>query len=548
MAAEDLLAGGVSRPARLRARTSPATREIPDHPLVQQTLHDCLHEAMDIDGLDALLQRDRVRRGEGARARPAAALAARAGDPRRAALRLPRRRAAGGAPHAGRGIAPLARSAERGGVSAGSTRRPSRSVREEAWPCVRDCRRVARCADAAGRSSMRRPGVGRLAKPGSSHCAGSDARHSVQTAQGSFWVAAEQLPMLRRAYPQATISAVEVPAEYAQRALGRGHGCANWCAVVCRPWVRSPPTSWRDTVAGRTAASTRAAAARKRRLRAARPVHAGMPPTLEWCERRLLARIHRYTISTLRAEIEPVERADFMRFLLDWQGVTREPQVRRAREPRRDRRAARRLSKLPAVAWEAECCPRAWTTTTPPGSTACASSGRALWARLRSASARDGGPVRATPIALLRRADTAALWQRLSPPQRGDARQLSSAAQAMAGVSAPHGASFFDELLAGTRPAAVAGRGQRWANWWPRASSTPTASAGCAHCWCRSNANASSPRVAGAGTHGLDDAGRWSLLRPGLQPPQLPAAGPEQLEADRAGCCCAATAWCSAGC
>ena len=47
--------------------------------------------------------------------------------------------------------------------------------------------------------------------------------------------------------------------------------------------------------------------------------------TLEWCERRLLARINRYTIKTLRAEIEPVSPADFMRFLLDWQGVTRAP-------------------------------------------------------------------------------------------------------------------------------------------------------------------------------------------------------------------------------
>src|SRR5260221_181491 len=42
----------------------------------------------------------------------------------------------------------------------------------------------------------------------------------------------------------------------------------------------------------------------------------------EWCERRLLARIHRYTIKRLRAEIEPVAARDFLRFLLDWQGVS----------------------------------------------------------------------------------------------------------------------------------------------------------------------------------------------------------------------------------
>ncbi len=41
----------------------------------------------------------------------------------------------------------------------------------------------------------------------------------------------------------------------------------------------------------------------------------------EWCERRLLARIHRYTVRSLRAEIEPVPPRDFMRFLFDWQRV-----------------------------------------------------------------------------------------------------------------------------------------------------------------------------------------------------------------------------------
>src|SRR5205814_4144183 len=39
----------------------------------------------------------------------------------------------------------------------------------------------------------------------------------------------------------------------------------------------------------------------------------------EWCDRRLLARIHRYTLNRLRAEIEPVTAQDFMRFLFAWQ-------------------------------------------------------------------------------------------------------------------------------------------------------------------------------------------------------------------------------------
>ena len=42
----------------------------------------------------------------------------------------------------------------------------------------------------------------------------------------------------------------------------------------------------------------------------------------EWCDRRLLARIHRYTVKRLRAEIEPVAARDFLRFLFAWQRVT----------------------------------------------------------------------------------------------------------------------------------------------------------------------------------------------------------------------------------
>ncbi len=47
----------------------------------------------------------------------------------------------------------------------------------------------------------------------------------------------------------------------------------------------------------------------------------------EWCERHLLARIHRYTVKRLRREIEPVQPRDFMRFLFEWQRVAPGAQV-----------------------------------------------------------------------------------------------------------------------------------------------------------------------------------------------------------------------------
>ena len=63
------------------------------------------------------------------------------------------------------------------------------------------------------------------------------------------------------------------------------------------------------------------------RGRFSRPEARSQPPaalddgSVEWCDRSLLARIHRYTLNRLRAEIEPVSPADFMRFLFAWQHV-----------------------------------------------------------------------------------------------------------------------------------------------------------------------------------------------------------------------------------
>jgi len=76
----------------------------------------------------------------------------------------------------------------------------------------------------------------------------------------------------------------------------------------------------------------------------------------EWCERRLLARIHRYTIKKLRSEIEPVSSADFMRFLFVWHQLGKEDQGQGATA------LEHILQKLegfeaPAIAWESDILP-----------------------------------------------------------------------------------------------------------------------------------------------------------------------------------------------
>ena len=129
MDAEDLLAA-IFPDQIACAENLVGAREIPDHPLVRQTIADCLDEAMDASGLERLLCRHRSRRGSHCRARPDRAVAARARSAVGAALRLSRRRAARGAPHPGGDGAPLA------GARGGRGARPARSRRRSSG-CAR---------------------------------------------------------------------------------------------------------------------------------------------------------------------------------------------------------------------------------------------------------------------------------------------------------------------------------------------------------------------------------------------------------------------------
>ncbi len=77
---------------------------------------------------------------------------------------------------------------------------------------------------------------------------------------------------------------------------------------------------------------------------------------LEWCDRVLLARIHRYTVTRLRAEIEPVSAADFMRFLFHWQHVARTSRLK-GLDGLREAVTALDGFELSAAAWERSVLP-----------------------------------------------------------------------------------------------------------------------------------------------------------------------------------------------
>ena len=179
----------------------------------------------------------------------------------------------------------------------------------------------------------------------------------------------------------------------------------------------------------------------------------------EWCERRLLARIHRYTLKRLRAEIEPVAARDFLRFLFAWQRVTDDTRMEGP-----DALAAV-LGQLegfeaPAGAWETEILPARIAGYDPAWLDDQCLAGRIAWARLRprtSVGERGaGGPAKAgLPGRCGRRRSRllarrhAPLWTALSPSP--DPAQASPRARAVADFIRDNGASFFDELADGTR-------------------------------------------------------------------------------------------------
>jgi ATP-dependent Lhr-like helicase len=198
----------------------------------------------------------------------------------------------------------------------------------------------------------------------------------------------------------------------------------------------------------------------------------------EWCERRLLARIHRYTVKRLRAEIEPVQARDFLRFLCEWQRVLPESRMQGP-----DALAAV-LTQLegfeaPAAAWETDIIPMRMAEYEPQWLDEHCRAGRFIWTRLAARTAsqtggaaapaatragagapaapqsaaggpthdsergRGASPVRSTPITLLARRNVPvwAAWADQSAPAH-----LTSKAQAVAEFIREQGASFFDEI------------------------------------------------------------------------------------------------------
>ncbi len=167
----------------------------------------------------------------------------------------------------------------------------------------------------------------------------------------------------------------------------------------------------------------------------------------QWCERRLLARIHRYTMKTLRKQIEPVTCADFMRFLFDWQRVSVD---QRGQGDQILLSVVEQLAgfEAAAAAWEKEILASRVTDYAPSTLDRLCLAGRVQWMRLGTPKLeqRRGSSVRTTPITLVMRKQRR-IWEQIAGAKHGSERVISATAQRITDILMRHGALFFDELV-----------------------------------------------------------------------------------------------------
>ena len=475
MQAEDL-AAVVFPDQNACAENVAGVREIPDHPLVRQTIHDALHDVTDVDGLVDLLQR--IERGsaivhvrdlpepspfahEILNAKPYAFL-----DD--APLEERRTRAVS----ARRWLDPAA-AADLGRLDPDAVER----VRAEAWP------------DTDGADALHDALVtlGFLTHAEMQAALGLDAAEpllldvanreplatlvrerragrlvTVDSAE-SLWVAAERVPEMQAVRPDAAVDVDPAPGivppatpEDALKELLRGRlgGLGPVTAGRLAGDLGAPPPA----IEGALAALEREGFVLRGRFTVSPPpvteegrdesprsaTGASADGGQEWCERRLLARIHRYTLARLRREIEPVSPAEYMRFLFAWHGL----------EDRREGPAGLRavLEQLegfeaPATAWEDAILPARLRGYDPGWLDTLCLTGRVTWLRRTAPPESRAAATAATRIAFMDRGHVVA-WRPATSngTSDGETASLSSCARRVHTVLRDRGAQFFDDL------------------------------------------------------------------------------------------------------
>ncbi len=459
MRAEDLLAAVF--PAQLACQDNNPGRAIepPDHPLVNETIANCLHEAMDSDGLRAVL--------EGIARGTIRALAVETPAPSPMSHEI-----LNANPYAFLDDAPL----EERRARAVSLRRVDpdlasgigaldpeaiEEVRAQAWPDVRD-------ADEA-QDALHTLGIlpESEAAPWREHleallATGRATRVRLAEGTPAAFVAAERIALVRAAFPQACFDPpiVSPPSLRGQEIDGE-----QAVVAIVRGWMESiGPTDAADLAARLSIPDSRVKIAlawlegegvvlRGRYRAGARDE--------EWCDRRLLARIHRMTLGRLRREIEAVSAADFMRFLFRWQHVQPGRELH-GRDGVRAVIAQLEGIELPGPAWERDVLPARIAQYDPRDLEQLCLAGEVAWGRLAVArpseddeppavaSRRRQAPTRSAPLAFALREDLPSLLEPL-PADRSFLRDLSPVARDTFAHLDTRGASFLADVARALR-------------------------------------------------------------------------------------------------
>ena len=421
-------------------------REIPDHPLVNQTIADCLLEAMDFPGLKKVL--------EGMEAGEYTLIARDVSEPSPLCHEVVNAR-----PYAFLDDAPL----EERRTQAVITRRgldvktaeefgkldqaAIDLVREQAWP---DPENADELHDALLVMNAIPEEEGGGTREWSGMFAELVGAGRATTVDGRLWVATERLPMIRAAFPGASSEpAVTPPEREAAKAWSREDAIRE--LVRGRLEVVGPTTGAdvAEALGLPVVDVDFALGALEHEGFALRGRFSSGVAGTEWCERRLLARIHRYTLDRLRKEIEPVAAADFLRFLFKWQRLATGS---RGEGPEGLAAVLDLLDgyELAAGAWESEVLPARLTDYDPLWLDGLCLSGEIAWGRLTvDTKNRKTGPVRGTPIALFRR-ERGEVWRAGRADVDPAALPLSSTGKALLAAFDSRGALFFGDLVGAT--------------------------------------------------------------------------------------------------
>ena len=463
MRTEDLLAAVFPDQVACQENLSGEIR-IPDHPLIDETIRDCLHEAMDVDGLRALV--------EGIECGTVATRAVDTAEPSPFGHEI-----LNANPYAFLDDAPLEERRARavqlrrtlgtdGGEIGALDEAAIAEVAQEAWPVVRDAEELHDALLTLGVVPPRPEWQAWIEPLVAMRRA---ARLRAASGAATFWVATERTRLAQAVHPGGRL---EPPVPDVEQPTPEGAEAA--VAEVLRGWLDSSGPLRAAGLADTLGLSVPQVAAALTRLEGEGQVLRGRftaagradGAEIEWCNRRVLARIHRLTLGRLRREIEPVSSADLVRFLVRWQHLaagTRQHGTAGLVQIVTQLQGC----EISAAAWERDVLAARLEGYEPEMLDQLCLSGEVMWGRLSPHPAFEGGdgepgaarapgrrrrvrPTRVAPVALFLRQDLG--WLVDAGDGRGGAGPqfacvLSHPAAAVVDALRRGGASFLRDLV-----------------------------------------------------------------------------------------------------